>query len=132
MAQNTNPIFGLTAHVSLAELSVANTNRDGTGTIVDVFDPTTFGSRPRAIKIIAKSTTTAGLINLFIYNGTAWKFWTQVVVAAKVPSATVTAFEAYVDPDELELLDLQDAYKIGAAPTQNETFNVFAYGIDLS
>lgn len=132
MAQNTNPIFGLTQHVSLGELSVANTNRDGTGTVVDVFEATAFGSRPRAIKIVAKSTTTAGLVNLFIHNGTAWKFWTQVVVVAKVPSATVTAFEAYVDPDELELLDLQTGWKIGAAPTQSETFNVIATGMDYS
>lgn len=132
MAQNTNPIFALTQHASLGELSVANTARDGTGTIVDVFAATAFGSRPRMLKVIAKSTTTAGLINFFIYNGTAYKFWAQMTVAALVPSATVKAFEGYVDPDELELLDLQTTWKIGAAPTNAETFCVFAYGADMS
>lgn len=132
MAANTNPIFALTQHVSLGEISVANTNRDGTGTIVDVFASTSFGSRPRAIKIIAKGTTTAGLINLFIYNGTAYKFWTQIAVTGIAPDATTKAWEGYVDPDELELLDLQTTWKIGAAPTKAELFNVFAYGADVS
>lgn len=132
MAQNQNPIFMLTQHLGLAELSAANTARDGTGTIVDLFTPTTFGSRPRAIKVVAKSTTTAGLINFFIHNGVAYKFWAQMTVAALVPSATVKAFEGYVDPDELELLDMQSGYKIACAPTQAETFAVWCYGGDYS
>lgn len=128
MAKNTNPNFLLTGLVGLAEIAAANTARDGTGTIVDLFTAAANGSRPGQIKIIAKGTTTAGIVNLFIYNAVAWKFWAQVAVTAAVPSATVKAFEGYVDPEDLETLTLETGWKLGAAPTNAEAFNVFALG----
>lgn len=132
MAQNTEPVFALTAHLAVAELSAANTNRDGTGTIVDLFTPTSFGSRPRMIKAVAKAATTSGMINFFLHDGTSYKYWTAIPVTAITPSATTVAWEGYMDPAELELLDMQSTWKIGCAPTQAETFNVFAFGADLS
>lgn len=128
MAKNLNPVFLDTGLVGIGELTTANTNRDGTGTIVDVFTAATDGSRPAYIKAIATGATTAGIINLFIYNGSAWKFWTQIAVSAITPSATVLAWEGFVPPEEVESLVLETGWKIGAAPTQTEGFNVIAPG----
>lgn len=131
MAVNKDPIFTDTPNVGIAELSTANTNRDGTGTIVDLFTAQTDGSKPSSIKAIAKAATTNGIINLFIYNGSAWLFWCQMAVTAITPSATVKAWEAWLPEDDLEKLSLLTSWKLGAAPTQAETFNVIAYGGDF-
>lgn len=127
MAANLQPLFLGTPFLSQASLTTANTARDGTGTIVSVFTAGANGSRPGAVKACGIGANTAGLVSFFINNSVAWFYWTSLVVVATTPSATVRPWEDYIDPEELEQLVLQSGWKIGAAPTQTENFNVFAY-----
>lgn len=62
MAANVDPIFVLTPVLAQAQVSAANTNRDGTGTIVDLVTGGTYGTRIDKVRICATGTTTAGVI----------------------------------------------------------------------
>jgi hypothetical protein len=89
------PNFTKTPRTERGILSAANTNRDGTGTIVNLFDAATVGSRVERIKIYATGTTTAGMIRFYVFDGTNTDLYLEVSVLAITPSATVQAFNAF-------------------------------------
>lgn len=133
MAANTSALFALTPVVGIATISVANTGRDGTGTIVQVAAGGTNGTRVEYVAIVATSTTTAGFVDLFLDPNTGtYHFWKSVAVTAATPSSTVDAFQGEaVRTDGLPLLVLPASYKLGAAPTKGENFRVIAFGGDF-
>jgi hypothetical protein len=50
-----------------------------------------------SINIAATGTTTAGMVRLFVNNGTTTFFLTEVAVPAITPSGTVSAFRAVLN-----------------------------------
>ncbi len=110
---STSPI-----HVALAKSwavvipATANTNRDGTGTITDVLNPgATTQSLAAAIKITATGTTTAGMVRIFGYDGTAYRLLHELSVAAATPSGTVKgaiagAADGVLTPDGYLVLNM--------------------------
>lgn len=108
---------------ALAQISTANTARDGTGTLGTVFTAGASGGRVDKLLIQAAGTTTAGMVRLFIDNGAgAIRLVKEVPVLAITPSATIPAWQAEVTFDiGLEL----QANAILKASTHNaEAFNV--------
>lgn len=134
MSKNTDPIFTKAPIIGQGEISVANTNRDGTGTIVTIQDGETDGVRIDQIEIKAEATTTAGMVRLFISfdTGATWNLWREVAVTAITPSATVKAFRDVIDLtttlNDPPLSLAGAAVVLGAAPEKAEVFNVFARG----
>ena len=98
MAANTQPIFTIVPKIGIAQVSEANANRNGTGTVITVITGATYGTRLNRIEIQATGTTTAGMIRLFISNGTNTRLWKETVVSAITPSAAVAAFSASIVP----------------------------------
>lgn len=133
MPANTSPLFSIIPVCAVAQISAANTNRDGTGTIVDVVTGDTDGTRIEMITVTATGTTTAGMVRLYIYNGATTKLWKEVSVTAITPSATTKAFTAEeARYDGRPLLVLPSGHKIQASTHNAETFNVIAQGGDFS
>ena len=128
MAPNTSPIFPLTPVIGVGQVSAANTNRDGTGTIVDVLTGATEGTRVHRITIKAIVTTTAGMIRLYIYNTTNTRLWKEILVTALTVSATVAGFEYTLELTGELALHLPNGYKLQASTHNAETFNVVAEG----
>lgn len=127
-AQNTNPTFIGAKKTYVGSISAANTNRDGTGTIVDVVVAGTNGTRVGVCRAQATGTTTAGIIRWYLYNGSAYKLWWEQSVTAITPSGTVQAWSgefasSIVTGAELVL---PSGWKLGAAPHNAESFNCFA------
>jgi hypothetical protein len=124
MAANTTPIFTLTPIVAVVQISTANTNRDGTGTMGTLLTGATDGTRIEAIKIKATGTTTAGMVRIFYYDGTNVRLIGEVPIAAVTPSATLPAYEATI-PFKMVV---PSAKEIRVSTEKGETFNVFAVG----
>jgi hypothetical protein len=120
--------------VGVAVISTANTNRDGTGTIGTVFTAGASGSRIERIVIQATGTTTAGMVRLFLHDGTNARLYEEIAVLAITPSGTVTAFaftiEAYSTPTYMPIV-LPTGWSLRASTNNAETFNVIAIGGDL-
>lgn len=129
-----NPTFAVTPKLGQVRISTANTNRDGTGTIGTVYTGAASGSRVLWVKVMANSSTTAGMIRLFVDNGSTVSLWQEVAVTALTPSATVlgwtTTFFSPVPGEPLLLLP--SASHILKAGTHNaESFDVVACVLDL-
>lgn len=126
--------FAATPKVGIGQISTANTNRDGTGTIGTVFSAGSSGSRIDAIGIKATGTTTAGMIRLFIHDGSNARLLTEVPVIAVTPSGTAPAWEAQLNTNTMSQvlpIILPTGYSLRAATNNAETFNVIAAGGDL-
>lgn len=131
---STSAQYASTPKTAIASISTANTARNGTGTIATVFTAGSSGSRIERIVVIAQGTTTAGMVRLFIHDGTTSWLYDEVAVSAITPSGTVPAFtatlQAYSNPD-LMPLTLPTGYSLRAATNNAETFNVIAVGGDF-
>lgn len=128
MAANINPIFTLTPVIGVVNISTANTNRDGTGTLGTVITGSTNGTRISQIVIKALGTTTAGIVRLFIDNGVSVHLWKEISISAISASDTVIAFSASVDLTGEYALILPNNYILKAGTEKAESFAVFAEG----
>lgn len=129
MAAGTTPIFVDTPKTWAATASVANTNRDGTGTIVDLVGTSTDGALVEFIDVKAQGTLSGALlVNLFLHNGTSWFFWKALALTdTTAVSATVDSQGRSVDESDLPL-PLPPTWKLGFAPTTSQTINAIARG----
>jgi len=135
---STNASFAATPRQGLANVVVANPNRDGTGTLVDVFVAGASGSRVDKVGYQAAATTTAGMIRWFLNDGTNTRLILEQTVAAVVGSATVPETSG-VNPS-LELANgaagpfpmiLPSGWRIKASTEKAESINVWAQGGDF-
>lgn len=118
----TTAQYAATVQTASAALSVANTNRNGTGTIVSVITGATNGTRVDDIYIVANATTTAGVIRLFISDGTNIRLWQEILVTAITPSTTQTVWSASLLN---QALLLKSGWSLQASTNNAETFSVF-------
>lgn len=129
--------YAASPKVGMAVISTANSNLDGTGTLGTVFTAGTNGSRIDTILIYATGTTTAGMVRLFISDGTNNRLIAEVPVVAVTPSSTQPAFSALLQSNNNGLLNsaplpvnFQTTYLLKASTQNAETFNVIALGGD--
>ena len=134
------PTYTLDVASASASISTANTGRDGTGTLGTIYTARTAanggkGARIDSISVCATSTTTAGMVRIFVTDsgGTA-RLIKEIAVSALTPSATVKAFTipASEGADANGFLSLGEILAPGdilRASTHNaETFVVRARG----
>lgn len=132
MAQS--PAYAATPKCGIGQVSVANTNRDGTGTLTTVFTAGANGSRIDAINIKAVGSTTAGMVRLFIHDGTNARLLTEIPALAITPSSTAPAWEAQLNGNSMSQvlpIILPSGYSLRAATEKAETINVIAVGGDF-
>lgn len=114
--------YAATARTAIAQVTTANTNRNGTGTIVTVFTGGTSGSRIDDIYIVATGTTTAGVVRLFLNDGTTSFLWQEILVTAITPSTTVQVFSASLLNQACILAS--SSWSLRASTNNSETFNI--------
>lgn len=113
-----------------AEISTANTARDGTGTSGTVYTAGASGSRIDSIIIQATNTTTAGMIRFFISidSGTTKRLIGEVPVVAITAAATTPVFQTVLTSQNSAFMQnglVLQANAILYASTNNaESFNV--------
>ncbi len=113
--------YASTPRAALGQVSTANTARDGTGTLGTIFTAGSSGSRVDDILIVATGTTTAGMVRLFVHDGTNARLWAEVPVTAVTPSGTVAAFTSTLLN---QALILPNGWSLRASTHNAETFNV--------
>lgn len=128
----TAPAFAATPRCAIVQATAANTNRDGTGTIATLFTAGASGSRAERVRISAAGTTTAGVVRIYVHDGSNARLIREVLVPAITPSTTIEAFSADVDfsgPDQV--LVLPTGYSLRVSTHNAETFNCFCFGGDF-
>ena len=128
-----SPSFISTPRIGRLSLSTANTATDGTGTINDLIVGVAAGTRVLSVNVQGTATTVAGLVNLFLWDGTQWDLFDQVTITATTGSNTVKGYRLVTAYTDLVLPSA--SYKLGAtisvAPTTG-TVRVSAWGGDLT
>ncbi len=126
MATTVN--YASTPRCGQGQVATANTNRDGTGTLGNVFAAGASGSRIDSVKIVATGTTTAGVVRLFIYDGTNNRLLSEHLVGAITPSTTVEVYNTEITYENGLILPTN--YILKASTNNAETFNLHAIGGD--
>ncbi len=121
--------------VGSALLTTADTSLTAPTTVGTVFTAGSSGSRIDYIDIQGVATTVAGLINLFIYDGTTYFLWQQIPVQAVTSSTTAPAFTAVLSSNSnanVMPLSIPTGYSLRATTTTAQTgVRVIAYGGDF-
>ena len=122
---------GVPRPVDLATVSTANTNRDGTGTIVTIATGAANGTKIQEVVAQAAVTTTAGMIRLFISvdAGSTWSLFDELPIGANTVGSSTPAFRTARIYQNL-YLGSSDVL-LGASTHNAESFRVFALGADL-
>jgi hypothetical protein len=132
-----NPAFAATPRNGVVQISTANANRDGSGTVGTVFTAGANGSRIDKVTAKAQTTTTAGMIRLFVHNGTSYFLAYEMTVDAITPSATLAGWTETAPVTEtggandIFPLILPNGYSLRASTEKGETFNIHAQGGDF-
>lgn len=113
--------YAATPRTEVAQVNAANPNRDGTGTIVNVFTAGTNGSRIDDLYITPAVTTTAGMVRLYIHDGTTARLWREAVIAANTPSASNPVISSPLS--NLGLI-LKSGYSLRASTHNAEAINI--------
>lgn len=117
----TSAEYAATPATAFGQVTTANTARDGSGTIATILTAGSNGSRIDDIEIVATSTTTAGVVRLFLHDGSNYELWKEILVTAITPSTSVAVW-SYLLTD-LALV-LKNGWSLRASTHNTETFNV--------
>jgi hypothetical protein len=128
MSANAAPRFVDPGRTWFGQVSAANTNLDGSGTVVTIVTAGSNGSLIELIRVKAIVTTTAGMVRIFLNDGTSTRLYKEISVTAATPSGTVQAFEAEYEPTDP--LILPSGWSLRASTHNAETFNIIVTGGD--
>jgi hypothetical protein len=131
---SATPSFAVTPKLGVAAVSTANTNRDGTGTIVDIYTGVSTGSKVFEVVAQATGDPADSTLTLFIFNGTTYFLYDEIDLGNPAAASTTvsgTRFSRRYD----NLLLPSASYKLAAAITVALTsgvINVFAHVADMT
>ena len=135
----------ITANTGIANISTANPNLDGTGTVVSVFTAGGSGTIVRSVTIKSapgsksslQSFSQQGMVRLFIQNADAsiTTLYKEIPIpampaipAVPLPSPVFPTFETILMGD----LKLNAGYKLLASTQFADSFNIIAEGLDYA
>lgn len=134
MALTATPAFAVVPRLGVAAVSTANTNRDGTGTIVDIIQGVAAGTKVSELVFEATGDPADSTVTIFVHNGTSFFLYDEIDLGnPAAASTTVSANRVSRRYDNLVLASA--TMKIGCAITVALTsgvINVFAFGADLT
>ena len=108
---------------AMVQISTANTNRDGTGTLGTLITAPTAGTRVDDIEITAAGTTTAGVVRMFESDGTNTRLLREFLIPAVTPSTTVAVYNLQL---KNQAIVLKSGLSLKFSTHNAETFNIFA------
>lgn len=122
----STPVFGS------ANLTTADTSLTAPTTVSTILTAGASGTRIDYIDLQGVATTVAGLINLFVFDGTNYILWQQVPVQAVTSSTTVPAFAFALSSNgnaNIMPLNLPTGYSLRATTSVAQTgVRITAYG----
>lgn len=127
-----DPSFASTPRLAVGSVSTANTNRDGTGTIVSILTAGSSGTLITQVSVQSTSDPADGIITLFLNDGTTT--WLFDEIDTDNPAAASTTVSAYRVTRTYTNLVIPSGWSVRAACTVAPTagvFNVFVHGADL-
>lgn len=132
---SADPVFASVVGTEVSAMAAtANANRDGSGTLSTILTAGASGTRVERVKFKATATTTAGMIRLYLHNGTSAFLIEELPVTAITPTASVETWESEIlfgcaYPDYPLLIPA--TWTLRAAPHNAEAFNALVVAGDF-
>jgi hypothetical protein len=130
----TSAQYASTPKIGSALLTTADTSLTAPTTVGTVFTAGASGSRIDYIDVQGVATTSAGLINIFIFDGTNYFLYVQVPVQAVTSSTTSPAFTSVISSNtnaNILPINLPTGYSVRATTSVAQTgIRVTALGGD--
>jgi hypothetical protein len=125
----SSPVFAVTPEIGMGQVSVANPNRDGTtGAYITLVTAGPSGTRIAEIVTQATVTTTAGMVRLFLTDGSTTRMFDEIAVSATTVFANVKGNRVSTLYTNLVL---PSGWSMRASTHNGEAINIFALGADL-
>lgn len=134
MALTATPAFAVVPRMAVAAVSTANTNRDGTGTIVDLLTGVTAGTKVFEIAVQATGDPADSVVTIFVHNGTSYFLFDEIDIGNPAAASTTVPGSRWTRRYDNLLLP-SASWKVAAAITVALTsgvLNVFVSGGDLT
>lgn len=132
---STSAQYASTPRFGSANLTTADTSLTAPSTVGTIVTAGASGTRIDYIDVQGVATTVAGLVNLFVFDGTNYILWQQVPVQVVTSSTTVPAFSALLSSNgnaNIMPLTLPTGYSLRATTSVAQTgVRVTAYGGDF-
>lgn len=129
----TRPAFASTPRQGQASIATAEASLTAPTNVGTVFTAGANGSRVERLRAVGAATTSAGLVNVFLHDGSVYRLIRSIVVGAVTPSATVAAWGS--DGSGMISFEggllLPSGWSLRVATTQAQTIHVTADGADL-
>ena len=122
----TSPLYYANVIDGVGYLSTANTNRDGSGTIVDIVTGGASRTTIERVEIKAVGNTSAGMVRLYLYTAATYRLIYETAVTLVVVDKSTPSFSVSVPIN----INLASAEKLGASTEKGEPFVVAAFGGD--
>lgn len=122
--------FATTPRIGGVTISTSNVSRDGTGSFGTVISAGTNGTRIDRMRTQAIVTTTAGMVRLFLFDGTNSYALQEVPVAAASVTTSVAGAATDIVFGDVRPLALPNGWAIRATTHSAETITVTAFGAD--
>jgi hypothetical protein len=118
--------YASTPRTGVVVIDTANTARDGTGTLGTVLLAPASGSRIDGLDIQAVGTTTAGMVRLFVHNGTTAFLLTEIPVIAVTPGAAIPAWSVHLSTNSNPNFPivLGSGFSLRASTNNADAFNI--------
>jgi len=124
-----DPAFAVTPRIASVNVATANTNRDGSGTVATLITGAATGTRIAEIVVQARVTTTAGMVRIYLYDGSSYRFFDEVAIAAATVSASVKGTRVSTIYNNLVLPSA--SWSLVVSTHNAESMDVTALGADL-
>lgn len=132
---STSAQYASTPKFGSAVLTTADTSLTAPTTVGTIVSAGASGTRIDYIEVMGVATTVAGLINLFVYDGTNYILWQQIPVQAITTATTTPSYTAAISSNgnaNVMPLTLPTGYSLRATTTVAQTgVRVTAYGGDF-
>jgi len=124
MALNRTAVFPNTFRVYVAQATTAEASLTAPTNVATVY-PNTSGAAAKCtlLRVKANMATTASNVRIFLYDGTTYYLWKEVLTATLTPSGTVKSFEW----EEAQDIDIPTGWSIRATTVGGDDVSVFAH-----
>ncbi len=133
MSANTTPIFTKTPNIGFGNVATADSAYTGTPTNkATVFTAATDGSLVTRVTAHGAATSAAAIVRLFLFDGSTYTLYEEILVPAATGSATVAQFDvasAKITPQTP--LALKTGWTIVATTSVSQSTNVICEGGDF-
>lgn len=125
----STPGYAATPKIGAVSIATSDTSRTAPTNVGTVWSAGASGGRVDTVHITAAGTTTAGMVRLFVHDGTNYRLLKEVPVGPVTPSGTQAVWSSSITFDGG--LSMQTGYSLRATTHNSETFHVIAQGADL-